>query len=67
MISVVSSCRVCVPASLAVLIGVIGVWYGLSHDDIVTALGALLFLPSAALLFGVAARQVADRPRSQER
>ncbi|MEZ3118021.1 hypothetical protein RYH80_19055 [Halobaculum sp. MBLA0147] len=31
-------------------------WYGVQHDDIVTALGALLFFPAAALLAGISLR-----------
>ncbi|SDN10078.1 hypothetical protein SAMN05192554_11535 [Haloarchaeobius iranensis] len=67
VVSVVLGCRVCVPASLAVLIAVAGVVYGLTNDDVVTALGALLFLPSAAILFGVAARRCSDRVPFRER
>jgi len=65
--SSVLACRICVPAGTALLIAAAGVWYGLTHDDVVTALGALLFVPSAVLLFGVAARRNADvwPPRSR--
>jgi hypothetical protein len=45
---------------LSLLIAIAGVWYGLTNDDVVTALGALLFIPSAVLLFGVAARRNAS-------
>lgn len=46
-----------VPAFVALAAGVGGVVFGLSHDDVVTALGALLFIPSALLLFGIVAKQ----------
>jgi len=57
LVSSVLACRISVPAGAALLIAAAGVWYGLTHDDVVTALGALLFVPSAVLLFGVAARR----------
>jgi len=65
--SSVLGCRICVPAGAALFIAAAGVWYGLTHDDVVTALGALLFVPSAVLLFGVAVRRNADvrPPRSR--
>ncbi|MFC5279225.1 hypothetical protein ACFPM1_10735 [Halorubrum rubrum] len=46
-----------VPASVALLAGLGGIAFGLARDDIVTALGALLFLPSAVLLFGIVAKR----------
>mgnify|MGYP000701055084 CR=1 FL=1 len=46
-----------IPASVALLAGLGGIAFGLTHDDVVTALGALLFLPSAVLLFGIAAKR----------
>jgi len=46
-----------VPAFVALVAGVGGVVFGLSHDDVVTALGALLFIPSALLLFGIVAKR----------
>jgi hypothetical protein len=49
--------RLLVPALVALVAGIGGVIFGLSHDDIVTALGALLFIPSALLLFGIAAKR----------
>ena len=48
--------RLLVPALVALVAGIGGVIFGLSHDDIVTALGALLFIPSA-LLFGIAVKR----------
>jgi uncharacterized membrane protein len=56
-VSTVLGCRICVPAAVALCIAAAGVGYGLTHDDVVTALGALLFVPSAAILFGVAVRR----------
>ncbi|AZQ15280.1 MULTISPECIES: hypothetical protein [Halorubrum] len=49
--------RLLVPAVAALLAGLGGVAFGLAHDDIVTALGALLFVPSALLLFGIVAKR----------
>ncbi|MDZ5813281.1 hypothetical protein U4E84_18280 [Halorubrum sp. AD140] len=46
-----------VPAFVALVAGVGGIAFGLARDDAVTALGALLFLPSAALLFGIVAKR----------
>ncbi|MFC6784445.1 hypothetical protein ACFQFH_02680 [Halobaculum halobium] len=46
-----------VPAFVALVAGVGGVVFGFSHDDVVTALGALLFIPSALLLFGIVAKR----------
>ncbi|OYR73869.1 hypothetical protein [Halorubrum ezzemoulense] len=48
--------RLLIPALLALAAGIGGFALGLTHDDTVTALGALLFLPSAALLFGIVAK-----------
>jgi len=49
--------RLLVPAVVACGAGVGGVAFGLSHDDIVTALGALLFVPSGLLLLGIVAKR----------
>jgi len=49
--------RLLIPAVVALLAGIGGIAFGLTHDDIVTALGALLFLPSAVLLFGIVAKR----------
>ena len=49
--------RVLVPGVVALVVAVVGVAYGIVADDVVTALGALLFVPSAALLFGIALRR----------
>jgi hypothetical protein len=43
-------------ALVAVALAVAGVAFGLAHDDVVTALGALLFLPVAAILLGIGLR-----------
>ena len=50
-------CRLCLPAAVALAIATAGVGYGVLYDDIVTALGASLFVPSAAILFGIASRR----------
>ena len=49
--------RVLVPGVVALVVAVVGVAYGIVGDDAVTALGALLFVPSAALLVGIALRR----------
>jgi ABC-type transport system involved in cytochrome bd biosynthesis fused ATPase/permease subunit len=49
--------RLLIPAVVALGAGIGGVAFGLSHDDVVTALGALLFVPSALLLFGIVAKR----------
>lgn len=46
-----------IPAFVALVAGLGGVAFGLAHDDIVTAMGALLFIPSAVLLFGIVAKR----------
>ncbi|MFC6875334.1 hypothetical protein [Halobellus marinus] len=50
-------CRLCVPAVLALLVATAGIAYGVTNDDIVTALGATLFVPSAVILFGIGLRR----------
>ncbi|WP_424014690.1 hypothetical protein ACOZ35_01290 [Halorubrum xinjiangense] len=59
--------RLLIPAFVALVAGVGGVAFGLTHDDAVTALGALLFLPSAALLFGIVAKRHGIGPFSPSR
>ena len=49
--------RLLVPAFVALSAGLGGVAFGVVHNDVVTALGALLFLPSALLLFGIVAKR----------
>ena len=49
--------RVLVPGVVALVVAAVGVAYGIVADDVVTALGALLFVPSAALLVGIALRR----------
>jgi hypothetical protein len=49
--------RLLIPAVIALLAGLGGIAVGLVHDDIVTVLGALSFLPSAVLLFGIVAKR----------
>ncbi|MFC7326020.1 hypothetical protein ACFQMF_15790 [Halorubrum rutilum] len=46
-----------IPAVVALLAGLGGIAFGLIRNDVVTALGALLFLPSAVLLFGIVAKR----------
>jgi predicted Kef-type K+ transport protein len=53
----VMGCRICLPALLAAGIAAGGFGYGLVTDDTVTALGALLLVPSAVLLFGIGLRR----------
>jgi hypothetical protein len=46
-------CRYCLAAALALSAGIAAVVYGLTHQDVVTALGGLLFLPAAVFLAGI--------------
>lgn len=46
-------CRYCLGAVLALGAAVAAVGYGLLNQDLVTALGGLLFVPTAALLAGI--------------
>ena len=59
--------RLLIPAAVALAAGVGGIAFGLSHDDTVTALGALLSLPSAALLFGIVAKRRGGGPSGSSR
>lgn len=56
-----------VPALVALTVAVGGVAVGLSHDDVVTAFGALLFVPSAVLLFGIVLRRTDVDTTASER
>jgi uncharacterized membrane protein len=47
------SCRICIPAAFTAGIATAAIVYGLVTDDMVTALGALLLVPSAVLLFAI--------------
>jgi hypothetical protein len=46
-------CRYCLGALVSLSIAGVAVAYGLTHDDVVTALGGLLFVPTAVLLAGI--------------
>ena len=46
-----------VAATVALAIATASVVYGLTNDDILTALGALLLVPSIILLYSIANRQ----------
>jgi hypothetical protein len=46
-----------VAATVALTIATASVVYGLTNDDILTALGALLLVPSIILLYSIANRQ----------
>lgn len=50
-------CRICLPALFTTGIATGAVVYGLLADDMVTALGALLLVPSAILLFAIGLRE----------
>jgi len=50
-------CRICIPALFTAGIATTAIVYGLTTDDMVTALGALLLVPSAILLFGIGLRR----------
>ena len=45
--------RYCLGAVLALSLAIAAVAYGLTHNDIVTALGGLLFVPTALLFAGI--------------
>jgi len=46
-------CRYCLGAAVALSAAAVAVAYGLTHQDLVTALGGLLFVPTAVLLAGI--------------
>jgi len=50
-------CRICIPALFTAGIATAAIVYGLRADDMVTALGALLLVPSAVLLFAIGLRR----------
>ncbi len=50
-------CRICIPALFTAGIATTAFTFGLLTDDMVTALGALLLVPSAVLLFGIGLRR----------
>jgi hypothetical protein len=49
----VLGCRICIPGAFTAGIATAAIVYGLATDDMVTALGALLLVPSAVLLFAI--------------
>jgi len=53
----VLGCRTCIPALFTAGIATAAIAYGLRTDDMVTALGALLLIPSAILLFAIGLRR----------
>jgi len=53
----VRRCRICVPALFTAAIAASAIVYGLRADDMVTALGALLLVPSVILLFAIGLRE----------
>ena len=61
----VLGCRICLPALFTAAIATGAIVLGLMTDDMVTALGALLLVPSAVLLFAIGLRRengvVSDR------
>lgn len=46
-------CRYCLGAVVSLAAAGVAVAYGLTHDDVVTALGGLLFVPPAILFAGI--------------
>jgi hypothetical protein len=46
-------CRYCLGAVVSLAAVGVAVVYGLTHDDVVTALGGLLFVPPAILFAGI--------------
>ena len=53
----VLGCRLCLPALFTTGIATAAIVVGLLTDDMVTALGALLLVPSAVLLFAIGLRR----------
>ena len=53
----VRGCRLCLPALFTAGIATTAIVVGLLTDDMVTALGALLLVPSAILLFAIGLRR----------
>lgn len=53
----VRGCRLCLPALFTAGIATTAIVYGTATDDMVTALGALLLVPSAILLFAIGLRR----------
>ena len=53
----VLGCRLCLPALFTAGIATTAIVLGLLTDDMVTALGALLLVPSAVLLFAIGLRR----------
>lgn len=53
----VLGCRLCLPALFTAGIATAAIVFGLLTDDMVTALGALLLVPSAILLFAIGLRR----------
>lgn len=49
----VLGCRICIPALFTAAIATGAIVLGLMTDDMVTALGALMLIPSAVLLFAI--------------
>jgi len=54
--------RISLAGLLTAALAVVGVAYGLMTDDVVTAAGALLLVPSALLLVGIGIRETLGRP-----
>jgi hypothetical protein len=50
-------CRICIPALFTTGIAITTIVYGFLTDDMVTALGAFLLVPSALLLFAIGLRR----------
>ncbi len=50
-------CRICIPALFTAGIAIAAIALGVATDDMVTALGALLLVPSAVLLFAIGLRR----------
>lgn len=61
----VLGCRICLPGLFTAAIATGAIALGFLTDDMVTALGALLLIPSAVLLFAIGLRRenavVSDR------
>ncbi|MEF8785403.1 MAG: hypothetical protein V5A45_05670 [Haloarculaceae archaeon] len=57
-------CRFCAGAAVVFAVAVAAIAYGLTHQDMVTALGALLLVPAAALLAAIGLSGGRERSRT---
>jgi hypothetical protein len=48
-----TDCRFCLVGGIVLLVAIVAVGYGIRHQDVVTALGALLLVPAGVLLAAI--------------